>query len=140
MTDAPMTDAGSTAGGKGKAVASLVLGITAFFPGCCLAGLFINYVLAILAIIFGVMGIKGPGRGMAQAGVVLGIVAIVLPLVLTVVGLGFEEQINKWIEEQQQSMSETSGDASPAEDAANSDSGADGTGVNGAASDDADGG
>lgn len=145
MTDAPTSDAGSQGEGKGKAVASLVLGITAFFPGCCLSALFINYILAILAIIFGAMSIKGPGRGMATAGLVLGIVAIVLPLFLTVVGLGFEEEIEKWLEQQQQAMSEASGDANATDanspDAAGADTSTttDAT-TDDAGSDDADGG
>lgn len=141
LTDAPTSNAGSQDEGKAKAVTSLILGITAFFPGCCLAVLYVNYVLAALAIIFGAMSIKGPGRGMATAGLVLGIVAIVLPLVLTVVGLGFEEEIEKWLEQQQQSMSEASGDAGATDanspDAAGADTG---TTTDDAGTDDADGG
>ncbi len=144
LTDAPTSDAGSQGDGKGKAVTSLILGITAFFPGCCLAGLYINYVLAALAIIFGAMSIKGSGRGMATAGLVLGIVAIVLPLSLTVIGLGFEEEIEKWLE-QQQAMSESSGDGNATDadspDAAGTDTSTttDAT-TDDAGSDDADGG
>ena len=94
--------------GKGMGIAAMVLGITSFVPGCCLAGLYLNYVLAILAIIFGAIGRKRPGRGMATTGLVLGILNIAIPLVLMATGFGVAEMVEKWAEEQ--GFSDTSTD------------------------------
>ena len=79
--------------GRGLAVASLVLGITSFFPGCFLLHLNLNYVLALLAVTFGANGRKGPGRGMATAGMILGIVNMAVPLALLAGGIGLAEMI-----------------------------------------------
>jgi len=79
--DAPAAQAAQSQApqGNGMAVAALVLGIIAavlfFVP-------FLNWVLAILAIIFGGVGMSkgkkvGKGRGMAMAGLILGIVGAV---------------------------------------------------------------
>jgi uncharacterized membrane protein len=75
--------------GKGLAVASMVLGILAFVGHwCCCGGL----LFAILAIIFGVCA-KGvmrrtgdyDGSGMATAGIILGIIDLVLSLLVMLV-------------------------------------------------------
>ena len=63
-------------GGNGIAVASLVCGILGLTP------LWIGFILCILAIVFGAVGIAranrvGRGKGLAIAGLVLGIVFIV---------------------------------------------------------------
>ncbi|MGW1512651.1 DUF4190 domain-containing protein [Streptomyces sp. NPDC002394] len=66
---------------NGMGIASLVLGIIAAV-GFCLYGL--NIILGILALVFGVIGMKKAGRGeatnrgMALAGVILGAVGIVV--------------------------------------------------------------
>ena len=99
MNDMQTPEAGGS--GKGLAVAALVLGITAFFPGCCLAGFYGNWILAILAIVFGVMSMKGAGSGMAKAGLTLGIVAIALNVVLTIVGYELGANLEQWIKEQE---------------------------------------
>lgn len=80
---------------KGMAITSMVLGICAFFPTCCLGwlSLIIAPVLAVLAIIFGIVGVKAAGRGegggagMAKAGLILGIVYMALWAVLVVLAL-----------------------------------------------------
>lgn len=79
-------------GTSGFAVSSMVLGILAlvfcWLPVVC-------WILAILAIIFGGVGISktklAGGRGMAVAGLVCGIISIALYviLVITVASLGF---------------------------------------------------
>ncbi|MBQ71629.1 MAG: hypothetical protein CMJ67_01860 [Planctomycetaceae bacterium] len=94
--------------GKGMGIAAMVLGITSFVPGCCFAGLYLNFVLAILAVIFGAIGRKRPGRGMATTGLVLGILNITIPLVLLATGVGAVEMLEKWAEEQ--GFSDTSTD------------------------------
>jgi len=68
-------------GGSGFSVAALCCGILGFF--------FLPFLLGPLAIVFGVMGMKRSGRGMAIAGLVLGIiqVAIVLLALLFIASL-----------------------------------------------------
>jgi hypothetical protein len=79
--------------GNGYAVTALVLGlislILSWFPG-------VDWVLAALAIIFGAVGIStagrrgGAGRGMAIAGLVLGVVTAVLGIIFwAVIYAGF---------------------------------------------------
>lgn len=73
-------------GGNGLAITSLVLGILAFFPGCCC---YMWIPLSLGAIITGSIGMKNPnGKGMAIAGVVLGCCALALYAVLVVIGIG----------------------------------------------------
>ncbi|HRK30857.1 MAG TPA: GYF domain-containing protein [Tepidisphaeraceae bacterium] len=61
--------------GGGLAVASLVLGIISI-PGACLACL--GLILGILAIIFGVMNKNPAHAGQAKAGLICGIIGVVL--------------------------------------------------------------
>ena len=68
---------------KGLSIASMVLGIVAVVL-CCFV--YISVPCAILAIIFGIVGMKKGGRGMGIAGLVLGIIAIALWL-LAIVGV-----------------------------------------------------
>lgn len=98
---------------KGFGIASLVLGITAVFPGCCCApyGMFI---LGALAIIFGVLFLNANkeiavGKGMGRAGFILGIIAIILAIILTVLTLllpgfvdstDYQEYIEEFLEDQ----------------------------------------
>jgi predicted Zn finger-like uncharacterized protein len=71
-------------GSNGLAITSLILGITAFFPGCC-CYLFIP--LSLGAIITGSIGMKNQqGKGMAIAGIVLGVCALFLYGGLIVLG------------------------------------------------------
>ena len=64
----------------------MILGILAIFPGCC-CGL-LGVPLSIAAIVTGSIGMKNPeGKGMAIAGIVLGVVGlafIVLAIILNV--------------------------------------------------------
>lgn len=59
-------------GGSGFSIAALCCGILGFF--------FLPFLLGPLAIIFGVLGLKRDGRGMAIAGLVLGILQVLLVL------------------------------------------------------------
>ncbi len=68
---------------KGLSIASMVLGIISVVL-CCFA--YISIPCAILAIIFGIVGMKKGGKGMGIAGLVLGIIAIAL-YALAVVGV-----------------------------------------------------
>lgn len=66
-------------GGKGLAIASLVLGILAIINSFIPFLNFISYIFAILAIIFGIIGIvKKNGRGLAIAGLVLGVITFII--------------------------------------------------------------
>ena len=68
---------------KGLSIASMVLGIVSLVLSCFV---YISVPCAILAIIFGIVGMKKGGRGMGIAGLVLGIISIAL-WVLALVGV-----------------------------------------------------
>lgn len=77
-------------GGKGFSIASLVLGIVSVV--FCY-NWFVTIVCGALAIIFGINGKQKNGKGMAKAGIILGIVGISLWLFVVVlagflIGLG----------------------------------------------------
>ena len=67
--------------GTGFGIASLVLGILSVFTfACC-----INYILAVLAIIFGIVQIvKNEKKGLAIAGIVMGVISIILAILFTI--------------------------------------------------------
>ena len=69
-------------------VASLVFGIIALlvsFGGGAAGVSFIGTILGILAIIFGVIGKGNPNnRGVATAGIVLGVISSILGILLTI--------------------------------------------------------
>ncbi len=68
---------------KGLSIASMVLGIVSVVLFCFT---YISIPCSILAIIFGIVGMKKGGKGMGIAGLVLGIIALAL-YGLTIVGL-----------------------------------------------------
>ncbi len=70
---------------KGFSIASMVLGIISLVF-CCVW--WITFPCAILAIIFSVIGKKKGGKGMATTGLVLGIIAIAVYILLVILGLG----------------------------------------------------
>ncbi len=63
----------------GMAVAGLVIGIISV---CCCCIPLLNIPLGILAVIFGVLGMKSSYRGLAIAGLVLGVISLVLGLMM----------------------------------------------------------
>ena len=76
-------------GGKGLAVASMVLGIISLV---CFCWWYISVVAAIIGLILGIVSLRGqkPGRGMAIAGIVtsaIGLVLMVIFLILAAAGL-----------------------------------------------------
>ncbi len=72
-----MNDGGSApSGGKGLAVASLVLGIVGAVMGCCFY--IVGIGCGIAAIVMGAIAKKKGQRGMATAGLILGIIATVI--------------------------------------------------------------
>ncbi len=60
---------------KGLSIASMVLGIISVVLFCFF---YISIPCAILAIIFGIVGMKKGGKGMGIAGLVLGIIALAI--------------------------------------------------------------
>ena len=79
------------AGSKGKAIASMVLGIVAVVLGCCILTRWIGIVCGIIGLALGGVAIKKneDGRGMAVAGLVCSIIAIawfVIGLILLAAG------------------------------------------------------
>lgn len=77
-------------GGSGMAIASLVLGILALITSFTVFG---GIVLGLLAVILGVIAMRGinrglrSGRGMAIAGIVTGALGLILAIVLIAVGV-----------------------------------------------------
>jgi hypothetical protein len=85
---------------KGFDIASLVLGITAIVPGCCCT--YLGIILGILAIVFSVLFTKAnPGndvkKGLAKAGLILGIIGVILCVALMIFGFIFAS--SNWYEE-----------------------------------------
>lgn len=70
---------------KGLSIASMVLGIVALVC-CCIW--YISIPCSILAIVFAIIGKKKGGKGMATAGLVLGIISVALYALLTLLGVG----------------------------------------------------
>ena len=64
-------------GGPGMGIAALCCGILGF--------IFLPFLLGPLAIIFGVLGLKNEGRGMAITGLVLGLIQVLLVLIVLVI-------------------------------------------------------
>ncbi|HUT93143.1 MAG TPA: hypothetical protein VMY37_27005 [Thermoguttaceae bacterium] len=71
-------------GTDGKALASLILGISSMIVWCCpLIGL----PVAGTGLILGIVALKGPSRGMAIAGVVLSVLGLLLALAMLVLNI-----------------------------------------------------
>jgi len=95
----PTQQASSSQEGNGLAVAGLVVGIVAvvlcWFP-------FVNWVLGILAIIFGGVGLSkanrigGKNKGMAIAGLILGLVGLILGTVLFVMAMRVAKDFERY--------------------------------------------
>lgn len=66
---------------KGLCIAAMVLGIIALVLFCVW---YVSIPCAILAIIFGIVGIKSATRGMAIAGLVTGSISIIVSMILIV--------------------------------------------------------
>jgi hypothetical protein len=85
---------GPAPAGNGMAVAGLVLGLLGLVL-CWIPGL--GWVLALLGIIFGAVGISkgnrvGRGKGMAVAGLVVGMIGLLLGIVLFVLAMKVVEE------------------------------------------------
>lgn len=69
---------------KGLSIASMVLGIVSLVF-CC--NTWVCIICSILAIIFGVVGKKKGGVGMAKAGLIMGIIALAISVLIWVLAL-----------------------------------------------------
>lgn len=81
---------------KDFSIASMVLGIVALVC-CCIW--YISIPCSVLAIIFAVVGKKKGGKGMATAGLVLGIISITLYVLLIILGIGAIASLASTMEE-----------------------------------------
>ena len=74
-------------GGKGMAIASMVLGIVSIVVSCCYV--YAAFVTGIIGLVLGIIALRkqAPGRGMAIAGIVTSIISLVLAIVLLIVGV-----------------------------------------------------
>lgn len=99
--------------GTGFGIASLVLGILSIFTfACC-----INYFLALLAVIFGIVQIvKNEKKGLAIGGIVTAVISIVLGIVVSLYAVNVLEKIQdpdspfyQYFEEYEQKLEEGPG-------------------------------
>lgn len=67
---------------KGFCIASLVLGIVAIVFFCLW---YLSIPCGILAIIFGILGIKSTGKGMAIAGLITGAIGLVVSIIIIII-------------------------------------------------------
>lgn len=96
---------GAVPGRNQKALISMILGIVGLL-GTCLCGIFAAGPLGIAAIVLGVLGRKEiasrpgeTGSGMALAGIILGVVALILAVIgIILVGTGGFEDIQRQLE------------------------------------------
>ncbi len=65
---------------RGYGITALVLGIVGATLGWWIIP-FLGFIASILAIVFGALGLKSQTRGMAMAGLILGIVSVVLSII-----------------------------------------------------------
>ena len=72
-------------GGKGLAIASLVLGILSL---CASVAWWCGGPLSIVGLVLGALGVKSSGRGMAIAGIILSAVGLILLVIFRVIFSG----------------------------------------------------
>lgn len=77
---------------KGLSIASMVLGIVSVVTLCAS---YVSIVCAVLAIILGIIGRKKGGKGMAMAGLVLGIITLSIDILIVVFAVGFISEVFK---------------------------------------------
>lgn len=75
---------------KGLSIASMVLGIVSLVMLCLW---YVSIPCAILAIIFAIVGRKKGGKGMAATGLILGIIALAIDVVIVVGFIGLVGEI-----------------------------------------------
>jgi len=96
----------------GMAVAALVLGILALLASPWPIGSYFAIVLAALAVIFGIIGVRRrAGKGMAMTGLILGVLALAISIIASIFWTNVGADI---IEISEQCIDETGTDQGPA--------------------------
>ena len=81
-------------GSNGLAITALILGILSI-PACCCP--IVGIVTSIISIVTGSMGLKNPeGKGMATAGLVLGIIGLILAIINAAAGVAMQMNPNRF--------------------------------------------
>jgi hypothetical protein len=78
----PPASTPGTNGGKGLAIASLVLGILSL---CASAAWWCGGPISIVGLVLGALGVKSRGKGMAIAGIILSVVGLLLLVIFRVI-------------------------------------------------------
>ncbi len=98
---------------KGMSITALVLGIASFFT-CCIGVQYVNLgmLVAIAAIVVGYLALKKVARGeqggggMAKAGLILGVVNLILQIIAIVLVLVFGVSLMNWAQQKQAELDE----------------------------------
>jgi len=84
----------TTGGGKGLAIASLVLGILSL---CASVAWWCGGPISIVGLVLGALGLKTSGKGMAIAGMVLSVIGLLLVVIFRVLFRGLA--MSNWIQQ-----------------------------------------
>ncbi len=80
---APVSSTASAGDKKGLAIASLILGILSL---CASLGWFCGAPISIVGLVLGFLGLKGSGKSMAIAGIVLSAFGLLLTIIFVIIG------------------------------------------------------
>lgn len=82
-------------GANGLGIASMILGIVAILLACCAGGKWLTFLVAAAGLILGIIALQKPkygsSRGMALAGVICSVVALLMKIIVIIllgVGIG----------------------------------------------------
>jgi Domain of unknown function (DUF4190) len=89
----PTSTPTATGGGKGLAIASLVLGILSL---CASAAWWCGGPISIVGLVLGALGLKTSGKGMAIAGMILSVIGLLMLVIFRVLFRGFV--VGNWIQ------------------------------------------
>lgn len=91
-------DANQSQGGKGMAIAAMVLGIVSIVVGCCCTP--IGAICGILGIVFGILVKKKGGEGASQAlaGIICGAIGTVISIVNAILGAAMGDSLQSYME------------------------------------------
>ena len=82
-------------GANGLGIASMILGIVAILLACCAGGKWLTFFVAAAGLILGIIALQKPkygsSRGMALAGVICSVIALLMKIIVIIllgVGIG----------------------------------------------------
>lgn len=81
---------------NGMALASLIVSIVSLLLGCCCIG-WIGLIGGIVSLVLGIMANKKEKSGMATAGIVISIIAIVGSILMIVIGIVFADALEDYL-------------------------------------------